>query len=390
MTAAGTRSFVLFHRVAGKGYLETLGRWDENAQGGTLTVRDAIVRADKIAKDLKNGRREDPRPERTRRLEDGDQPKDQTVGAMLDDFVERHVKRAAGLRTADTVERTIDRLIKPRIGKLPLTELRRSHIRKMLDDIEDENGPVMADRVLAYVRKALNWQAVHDDDFQSPIIRGMARTKPKDRQRSRILADDEIRDLWAALDKGTEPACYARYVKSLLLCATRRNESADMRSSEIDGNLWIIPGARYKNKKDHVIPLTEQALELISEKPAGIKANGYFIFSTTDGEKPFSGFSKAKRALDKAIAEIRAKDERPPLPAWTLHDLRRTARSLMSRAGVPSDHAERAIGHVMGGVRGVYDRHAYLDEKRAAFEALAALVDRILTPADNVTQMRSA
>src|SRR5690348_5408546 len=64
ITAAGTRSFVLFHRFNGKPYWETLGRWDANAQGGTLTVRDAIVKADKLAKDLKNGRREDPRPER--------------------------------------------------------------------------------------------------------------------------------------------------------------------------------------------------------------------------------------------------------------------------------------------------------------------------------------
>ena len=60
---------------------------------------------------------------------------------------------------------------------------------------------------------------------------------------------------------------------------------------------------------------------------------------------------------------------------WTLHDLRRTARTLMNRAGVAEDHAERALGHVIGGVRGTYDRYEYLDEKRAAFEALAGLVD---------------
>src|SRR4051812_20236605 len=59
VTAAGTKSFVLFHRINGKGYLETLGRWDENRQGGTLSVRDAIIKADKLAKDIKNGRRED-------------------------------------------------------------------------------------------------------------------------------------------------------------------------------------------------------------------------------------------------------------------------------------------------------------------------------------------
>ena len=74
------------------------------------------------------------------------------------------------------------------------------------------------------------------------------------------------------------------------------------------------------------------------------------------------------------------------MPRWTLHDLRRTARSLMSRAKVPTDHAERALGHVMGGVRETYDRYEYLDEKRAAFEALAALVSRILNPTANVEE----
>src|SRR5262249_3744620 len=79
VTAGGTKSFVLFHRQNGRKYLETLGRWDENAGGGTLTVREAIVRADRIARDINSGRREDPRPARTRRLEDGDKPEGLTV-----------------------------------------------------------------------------------------------------------------------------------------------------------------------------------------------------------------------------------------------------------------------------------------------------------------------
>jgi integrase len=215
----------------------------------------------------------------------------------------------------------------------------------------------------------------------------MARTKPKERKRKRVLADDEIRDLWTALDAGTEPACVAPYVKSLLLCATRRNESARMHSAEIEGDLWTIPGERYKNKLDHVVPLTAQALALIGEKPANLKKNAWFIFSTTDGAKAFSGFSKAKRELDEKIAAIRQEAAREPMANWTLHDLRRTARSLMSRAKVPTDHAERALGHVMGGVRETYDRYEYLDEKRAAFEALAALVSRILNPTANVEEL---
>jgi hypothetical protein len=130
-------------------------------------------------------------------------------------------------------------------------------------------------------------------------------------------------------------------------------------------------------------------LALIGGKPDGTNSNSWFVFSTTYGAKPFSGFSKAKVELDKAIADIRAKAGRAPMPPWVLHDLRRTARSLMSRAKVPTDHAERALGHVMGGVRETYDRYEYLDEKRAAFEALAALVAPILNPTANVEELAS-
>ena len=79
-----------------------------------------------------------------------------------------------------------------------------------------------------------------------------------------------------------------------------------------------------------------------------------------------------------------------PLPRWTNHDLRRTARSLMSRASVSPDHAERALGHVIGGVRGTYDRHEFKAEKAQAFEALAIQIARILNPQENVVALRSS
>jgi integrase len=241
----------------------------------------------------------------------------------------------------------------------------------------------MADRTLAYVRKAFNWQMVQDDDFKSPIVRGMAKTKPAERSRKRVLADDEIRDLWTALDKFQGPACYPKYVKSLLLAMTRRNESSDMHVDELDGDLWTIPAERYKNKRDHVIPITPALRALMGDEPKG------FVFSTTEGEKPFSGFSKAKKELDRLVGEIRKEAGRPPMKQWQLHDLRRTGRSLMSRAKVDSDHAERCMGHVIGGVRETYDRYEYLEEKKAAFEALAGMVAMILNPpANNIVALR--
>lgn len=296
----------------------------------------------------------------------------------LDSFLNEYVRGPDALRSADQIERAFDMYVPPRIGDKSIYDLQRSDIKTMLAEIAREHGPVMADRVLAYVRKAFNWQMISDDHFKSPIVRGMARTKPKQRARKRTLTDQEIRDVWSALETADVPECYPRFLKSLLMNATRRNESSMMNSAELESDTWVIPGTRYKAKVDHVIPLTDAFRELIGEKPAGCKRNSWFVFSTTNGARPFSGFSKAKRALDGEIAKMRKETARESMPRWTLHDLRRTGRSLMSRAKVPSDHAERVLGHVIGGVRETYDRYEYLDEKREALTSLSNLLREII------------
>jgi integrase len=218
----------------------------------------------------------------------------------------------------------------------------------------------------------------------------MGRVKPRERAGKRILVDDEIRDLWTALDMGAcnFPSCYPNYVRTLLLTALRRSEAARGSWPEIatvhrdnidgfNGDVWTVPAARMKNKLDHAVPLTPGVLALIGGKPKDAKVRP-FLFSTTGGTKPFSGYSKAKVALDKEIAALRRKDGRAPMPPWKLHDLRRTAKTLMARAGVGPDISERVLSHVIPGVEGIYDCHEYLAEKRDALERLASLVERIL------------
>jgi integrase len=156
-----------------------------------------------------------------------------------------------------------------------------------------------------------------------------------------------------------------------------------MTTSELSKNDWTLPAARNKTKVDLIRPLSEEATRVLSLLPA---IAGCTYFFSTDSKSPISGFSKFKKDFDKAVtASLRKHDpEARPLPNWTLHDLRRTARSLMSRAGVPADHAEMCLGHVITGVRGTYDRYEYHAEKKAAYKALATQIDRIVNPKDNV------
>jgi integrase len=289
-----------------------------------------------------------------------------TLQAICEDCLRR-----ADLRTNAWRKRVLERVVYPVLGAKPIDEVRRSDIVQLLDRIEDERGGPMADQTLAIIRRVMNWHASRSDDFRSPIVRGMARTKPKERPRERTLTDDELRLVWRVAE--AEPL--GRYVQFVLLTATRRNEAAHARRSEIDGADWIIPGARYKTGKDHLVPLSAMALRVL---PSG---KSDFVFSK-DGATPIHA-SNFKTAFDKALLR-----EGPPLPRWTIHDLRRTARSLMSRAGVASDHAERCLGHVIGGVRGVYDGHEFREEKRQGFEALAGLVERIVNPQANIVPLR--
>ena len=291
-------------------------------------------------------------------LETGKDPrslsnKPDTFKAICEEYLQRD---GAKLRSRPVRETTLARLVYPKLGDRPIGDIRRSDIIRLLDNIEDERGPVMADWTLAVVRKIMNWHASRSDDFRSPIVRGMARTKPKERARERTLTDDEIRAVWAASE-----GVFGRYVQFLLL-PTRRNEAARMSYGEVRDGVWTIPAARMKGKAEHVVPLSPAAFAVMG------RGQSPFVFTT--GTQPLNGFSKYKREFDRACG----------VTGWTLHDLRRTARSLMSRAGVSADIAERCLAHTIGGVRGTYDRHEYLEEKRRAFEALAAQIERIVNP----------
>lgn len=302
-----------------------------------------------------------------------------TVNDLLDAHIKLYIE-ARQLRSRKDIVRTFDKLVRPRLGKVPVKDLKRSYIVALLDRIAVDNGPVMADRTLAHLRKALNWHATRDDEFVVPIVRGMAQTRPSERARDRILSDWEIRALWRATEFEAAGG-YGIMLRVLLLTAQRRQEVADMRHSEFDGEVWVLPAERAKNKRPNTVPLTAQVQELIALLPV----YGDSVFGQT-GKTAYSGFSKSKRVLDERLKRETAAAA-PSATRWVVHDLRRTARSLMARAGVRPDIAERVLNHAIGGVRGVYDRHDYVEEKRGALEALGRLVADIVAAPDNVVAL---
>jgi integrase len=223
----------------------------------------------------------------------------------------------------------------------------------------------MADSVLAQLRSVASFFAARNDDYSVPFIRGMRRTPKHLRARARILDDAELKSVWRAAEQA---GVYGRMVRTLLLTAQRREKVVTMKWSAIDSNgVWTIETAEREKSNPGKLQLPQAVLDIIAAQPKFV-SNPY-VFAGAGGGV-MANFSAEKSRLDKASG----------VSGWVIHDLRRTARSLMSRAGVNSDHAERVLGHAIGGVEQTYDRHPYFREKADALVRLAALVELIINP----------
>ena len=293
-----------------------------------------------------------------------------TLKTVAEDYLRRQPHRSTGPWRAN-----LERLVYPVLGNRPIDAFngKRGPLIALIDDVKSERGPGMAKVIRTSLSAIFNWHAGRVDGFSNPLVRGVA-APDKYQPRDRILSDDELVRVMRAAE--TFPAPWGHYVRFLLLTACRKAEAADMTWAEIDGDTWIIPAERSKSKTSVALPLSVAARSLLAGIPR--VADSPYVFTIT-GRAPIAGFSRFKTQFDAACG----------VSDWTIHDARRTARSLLARAGVSPDTAERCLGHKLAGVRGVYDRHTYHDEMLRGFELLASLLDRIAHPQETVTPFRA-
>jgi integrase len=382
VTETGARSFVFQYR----NNQQISRRWTWSTD---LPLLRARREAKKLAGRVAEGK--DPVAERNEAREKTREATSFTLKSIAESYfaAERGKPVEDRLRSLDRKHKKFKRNIYPHLGAKPIGEIKKSTINKMLDKLAKESGPAAADEALTLLASLFTWHSKRDDEFRSPIGRGSIDRRRTRGDRDRVLDDDELRVVWTTADA---PGVFNYYVRFLLLTAVRRKEASGMRWDEIgDDDLWTVPKERMKGKAgkafEHGVPLSGAARAILD----GMLKVGPFVF-TNDGKRPIAGFSVAKIKFDAAVlATLRKQDpDAKPLPNWTLHDLRRTARTLMSRAGIQPDICERVLAHKIGGVRGTYDRYDYLPQKRHALEALAAEIERIVNrPADNVVPLRS-
>jgi integrase len=297
--------------------------------------------------------------------------KPESFESVAEAWLKRHVQKR-GLRTGADVERVVRKHILPHWGDRDFTSLRKSDLAALLDHVEDNSGPHMADIVGAHVRNISRWYGERSDDYASPFAHIKKRVDSKAAKRTHVLTDDEIRRVWAAAE-GT----FGAFIKLALLTGQRRDAVIEMRWSQIKDGVWHMPTPPRAKGVGGSLKLPPLAMQIVDSQPRFL--SNPFVFAGRNNGGPFTNLSYAKAKLDEASGVVN----------WRIHDMRRSARSLMSRAGVPGEVAERVLGHAVGStVEQIYNRHSFDDEKGLALAKLAALIEQIVDPKDNVVALQ--
>jgi len=304
----------------------------------------------------------DPRPEKQPK----NKPRIETFADAAQLFIDKKLPTLAP-RNARDIRSVIERRLLPEWGTLRLDQFDGTEPADLCDPLVEAGRPGAARAAMEAAKAVMAFAAKRKHIPASPFM-GLEPPAKKE-SRDRVLDDDEISAVWTAAETAGYPA--GPLVQLLLLTAARRNEIADAQWSEIDleKRELVIPAVRTKNKKEHIIPLSPMAVAILEALPRF--PHGDYIFTTTGGRRPVSGFTKMRqRIADMAQIE-----------PWTYHDLRRTTATKLAEMNVEVHITEKILNHVagkLGGVAGIYNRYEYMKERRVALDSWARRLDKIV------------
>ncbi|MEN2787860.1 tyrosine-type recombinase/integrase [Sphingomonas qilianensis] len=292
------------------------------------------------------------------------------------------------------------------LKRKPLPTITRADLVAVFDLLKDR--PATARQAHSVLRKLFRWAEGRGEIEQGKSPLGADFPAPKVvAARNRVLSDGELALAWSAACAMPYP--FGPLYRFLMATGQRREECAALGWAELDRKqmMWTLPSERAKNEQAHIVPLNQLAAQALDDvarigqddNEATDWPDAGYVFTTT-GKTPVSGHSKAKKALDAAIAALVAKEpavkEKKPriVPPWRVHDIRRTVATGLQRLGVRFEVTEAVLNHVSGarsGVAGVYQRHDWKNEKRAALDAWGRHIEQIGKPqAPNVVAIKAA
>ncbi len=291
-----------------------------------------------------------------------------TFKAVAENYIALEVP---GLKRGSESEALIRRSLLPEWGDLQVSKIEPSDLTELTDRLQKDGKPMAARLVYEIATRVFNWAQGRGDIGASPFV--FMKPPVKKVARDRALKKHEIKALWPVLAEMGYP--FGSLQQLLLLLGQRRSEVAEMQWCEVDTDKreWTIPAGRSKNQCEHIVPLPDAAVDILDSLPRFTE--GDFVFTTTGGRRPVSGFGRVKVRTDQMLV-----DQDTVIENWRVHDLRRTARTGMARLGVPEIVSERVLNHLPQGLGKIYNVHEYLDEKRDALARWAQEVQNITEP----------
>jgi integrase len=338
----GAKTFFAFLRVDGKQTRTKLGRWPgmslQQARVALRALRDRL-----LSDDPAGGQRKVLFSE--------------LAGLYLTEHARRFKKRWK------EDERILGKDLLPLFGNVFIHKISSDDVRVCFSRILERDAPIAANRTRALLRKIFEFAIERDLLSVNPCAR--VRAPAKEKSRDRVLSENEIGLLWAALPLRSR--WFQDYLKTLLLTGQRKSEVLEMRWSEVDlsSSVWTIPSERAKNDGLHRVPLTSPVLTILKERRLLGKGND-FVFGPEGEDRPRSDIRRQFEHLVKAVGAH-----------FTPHDIRRTVATQLGSLRVDRTVIGKILNHSDSSVTRVYDRFSYDDEKREALGRWAEKLEKI-------------
>ena len=312
-----------------------------------------------------------------------------TIRTVRELFSDWHQELEKRLKHPNIPKRVFEKEIAPSIGHLTLDSVTPMDVRAIVRKVASSGRPAIANDALMYLKQL----------FNHAIKLGLLTYNPAaafnvndaggiEKSRDRALTVEELHQVFQVFRDNRE--CFSRdnYLACalLLVLGVRKTELTEAQWSEFDlkGRRWKLSGERSKSGAGIVIPIPPQAVVWLEELKIRACGSPYIFPSRRSSKRPHMGKDTLNRAIAKLFGKEPGKKKQPEnrmgdIAEFTVHDLRRTCRSLLAAAGVPGHVAERCLNHKLKGVEGIYDRHDYFEERKQALTIVAKLVDPALT-----------
>ncbi len=382
----GTKVFRFDYRLNGRRETLAIGRYDSSQKA----TRDPEALEYGIRMSLREAR---TLLERARReVERGTSPSRakvdrRTAGAdslTFDGWAQSYFAFKADPKSGDEqlAESTLDvrrsaykRAIQPVLGRFKLDEITPQRLMRLCDEVKEKRGPAVAVHVREIVQAVFRHAQNRGEKANNPAEAVRASAIATFKPRERALVPAEVRKFLAAVELVATTPTLRLALKFVLLTGVRKSEFINATWDEVDfeKGLWTIPSSRMKAGKAHVVPLSEQALDILTAFRTCFVASRYLHPGRYDSDIPISN-ATLNRVIDAAVERLKESD--PDFQSFGVHDLRRTFSTGLNRAKFDERWIEMSLAHVPSNrIAAIYNVNRYLAERRIMLQAWADAVD---------------